>query len=147
MDHNLTVKGSVQINAPASKVWDALTNPEIIKLYLYGTETITDWQVGSDIIFQGEYQGHHYKDKGVVRVFNINQELSYAYWSGFSGLADEPANYSLVTYQLASDDAHTSLTWIQKGFSNAEGHKHASEGIQGMLATIKKIVEDLLVSH
>ncbi len=28
-----------------------LTNPEKIKVYLFGTETITDWKIGSTIIY------------------------------------------------------------------------------------------------
>jgi len=38
---------SITINAPAAKVWDALINPELIKQYLFGTEAISDWEVGS----------------------------------------------------------------------------------------------------
>jgi uncharacterized protein YndB with AHSA1/START domain len=42
MNHNLEVSKSIIVNADVAKVWDALTNPEIIKEYLFGTETITD---------------------------------------------------------------------------------------------------------
>lgn len=58
MNKELTVKTSIEINADKAKVWDALTNPEKIKVYLFGTETLTDWKTGSEIIFQDEYQGH-----------------------------------------------------------------------------------------
>ncbi len=34
-----------------------MTNPEKIKIYLFGTETGTDWKIGSSIIFKGEYDG------------------------------------------------------------------------------------------
>jgi len=52
MKHDLVVSESIDINAEPSKVWDALTDPAIIKKYLFGTETITDWMVGSEIIFR-----------------------------------------------------------------------------------------------
>ena len=58
MNRNLKVSKSIEVNSNAKKVWDALTNPGKIKVYLFGTETITDWQIGSPIIFQGEYEGH-----------------------------------------------------------------------------------------
>ena len=54
MRDDLIVSESIEINTEPDKVWEALTNPEIIKEYLFGTQTITDWKVGSDIIFQGE---------------------------------------------------------------------------------------------
>ncbi len=42
MRQDLQVSESIVINADLAKVWDVLTNPEIIKEYLFGTETITD---------------------------------------------------------------------------------------------------------
>ena len=62
----LIVSESIEIHEAPSKVWDALTNPEIIKKYLFGTETITDWKVGSEIIFQGEY-GENKEHKYTIR--------------------------------------------------------------------------------
>ncbi len=141
MNHNLIVSKSIDINASPAKVWNALTNPEIIKEYLYGTETITDWKVGSAIIFQGEYKGQQYKDKGIVRENIPNELLSYSYWSGFSGTEDKAENYSLVTYQLKQNKNITTLTWTQKGFANEDGHKHSESGMDAFLVSIKKIIE------
>jgi uncharacterized protein YndB with AHSA1/START domain len=141
INQNLIVSKSVNVNAEPAKVWEALTNPEIIKEYLFGTETITDWKVGSEIIFQGEYNGQKYRDKGIVRENILNQVLSYSYWSGFSGLEDKPENYSLVTYTLKPVDGMTKLTWTQKGFANEEGYKHSESGMDEFLSGIKKIIE------
>jgi uncharacterized protein YndB with AHSA1/START domain len=141
INNNLIVSKSIEINAEPSKVWKALTDPEIIREYLFGTETITDWNIGSDVIFQGEYNGHKYKDKGVVRENIINQVLSYTYWSGFSGLEDKPENYSLVKYTLAAAGGKTKLTWTQTGFANEEGHKHSENGMAEFLKGIKIIIE------
>lgn len=142
MNHNLEVSKSIIVNADAAKVWDALTNPEIIKEYLFGTETITDWKVGSDIIFQGEYQGQKYKDKGIVRENILNKRLSYNYWSAFFGVEDKPENYMLVTYVVTpKGDNQTELTWIQKGFANEEGFQHAEKGMDSFLQGMKAIIE------
>src|SRR5215204_5744439 len=59
-------KASATINAPASKVWDALTKPEQIKQYMFGTQVTTDWKVGSPITYTGEWKGQAYEDKGKV---------------------------------------------------------------------------------
>jgi uncharacterized protein YndB with AHSA1/START domain len=142
MNHNLTVTGSVDIHATPSKVWEALTNPSIIKKYLFGTETITDWKVGSEIIFQGEYEGKNYKDKGIVRENVQNELLSYNYWSGFSGEEDKPENYSLVTYRLSNNGPFTKLTWTNKGFVTEEGRQHNASGMEVFLKTIKDIIEN-----
>jgi uncharacterized protein YndB with AHSA1/START domain len=57
MHKNLVSKSSVVINAPVDKVWEALTNSSLIKEYLFGTNTITDWKKGSAIYYEGEWEG------------------------------------------------------------------------------------------
>lgn len=142
MNQDLVVSQSIKINAPASKVWDALTNPDIIKEYLFGTETVTDWEPDSTVFFQGEYGEIKYKDGGVVIENILHQKLSYTYWSGFTGLEDKPENYSLVTYTLKNDtDDITNFTWTQKGFATEEGYQHSLGGMTAFLEQIKAIVE------
>ena len=66
MKNNLNLKMSVPIKATKSKVWDAVTNPEQIKKYMFGTNTVSDWKIGSPITFSGEWEGKPYKDKGHI---------------------------------------------------------------------------------
>ena len=142
MRHDLIVSKSILINAAPDKVWHALTNPETIKEYLFGTETITDWKVGSEIIFQGEYNNIKYRDKGVVQKNVLNELLSYRYWSAFTGLEDIPENYSLVTYTLSNKgNNQTELTWAQEGFATQEGYEHSESGMDAFLQHIKTIIE------
>ena len=142
MNKNLSVEKHIEIDGTAANLWDALTNPEKIKVYLFGTETTTDWKEGSSIIFQGEYDGHQYKDKGNVLENIPNQCLKYSYWSGFSGLEDTPENYATVTYQI-EELAHNRVkfTWTQVGFATEEGQQHSENGLYGMLEQIKALVE------
>lgn len=142
MDQTLEVSESIIVNASADKVWNALTDPSLIKDYLFGTETITDWQVGSEIIFQGVYGEHSYRDKGVIKENRKNERLSYSYWSGFSGLEDKPENYSLVTYNVERvDDTQTKFTWIQKGFADKERYEHSKTGMKDFLLGVKTVME------
>ena len=142
MNLNLQVAESVVINADLAKLWEVLTNPEIIKEYLFGTETITDWKVGSDIVFQGEYQGHKYRDHGVIKENIFHKRITYSYWSGFSGLEDKPENYSMVSYELAPmDNNHIIFTWRQKGYPDEERQMHSQGGMKAFLDQIKAIAE------
>lgn len=142
MRQDLTVAKSVTINASREKVWHCLTTPAIIKEYLFGTETVTDWQEGSEIIFQGEYNGQQYRDHGHILENLPGEKLIYSYWSGFSGLEDQPENYSTITYTLAAKgDNSTEFTWTQQGFANEEVHNHSEKGMEALLDQIKGIAE------
>ena len=63
MQQHFKIQYKTIVNAPIEKVWEALTNPEIFKQYFFGTEMLTSWKVGDDIIFQGEWEGQKYKDR------------------------------------------------------------------------------------
>ena len=142
MREDLVVSQSIDIDAGPSIVWKALTAPEIIKEYLFGTETITDWKVGSEVIFQGEFDGKKYLDRGVVKENVENELLTYSYWSSFSGSEDKPENYSLITYTLTPKEKNeTTFTWTQKGYADEESYNHSKTGMDAFLKQIKEIVE------
>lgn len=141
MDHTLEVKRSVNINASVDKVWEAMTTPSIIAQYLYGTKTITDWKVGSDIIFQGEYEGQTYKDGGLIKAFDAPNLLTYSYWTSFSGLEQTPENSSEVSCIIEKENDGAKLTWHQKGYPDESRRKHSEDGMDEFLNSIKAIVE------
>lgn len=142
MNKSLKAIQSIEINASSASVWESLTNPEKIKKYLFGTETVTDWKVGSPIIFQGNYNGHAYQDKGNVLEVKKNEMLKYNYWSGMSGLEDKIENYFIVTYSIEhTSENKVKLTWYQEGFPTEEKRKHTEDGLPALLEQIKTISE------
>jgi len=40
-------KAETEITASPERVWAALTDPKLIKRYMFGSEVETDWQQGS----------------------------------------------------------------------------------------------------
>ena len=141
MNKNLEVNKTLEINAGIEKVWDAITDPEKIKIYFFGTEVVTAWKVGNCIVFQGEFDGKKYKDKGNILSLIPMNLIQYNYWSGFSGLEDNIENYSIVTYHLREDQGHTILELTQKGFANDQALEHAQNGWEMVLKGMKDLVE------
>lgn len=141
MNRELAVTRSISINVDKMKVWAALTDPQTIRQYLFGSETATDWMAGSPIIFRGEFQGHKWEDKGVILEIQPGQLLRYSYWSGFCGLEDIPENYALVTYRLESKGFETLLTVKQQGYASEESRQSSDDGWKNILEKIKEIVE------
>ncbi|MDS0759813.1 SRPBCC domain-containing protein [Xanthomonas citri] len=66
----------VRIFAPASKVWKALTVPELVKQWQYGSDLLTTWEVGTPIIFRNEWNGQVFEQKGTVLEFLPESRLS-----------------------------------------------------------------------
>lgn len=85
MAQELTLKKSININSSITKVWEALTNPELIKKYFFGTECVTDWKKGSPILYKGVWEGKPYEDKGNILDIEKEKFILYNYWSSFFG--------------------------------------------------------------
>lgn len=135
------ISKSIEINTTLAKVWNALVNPDIIAQYFPGVETITDWKVGSELIYVHNQQGQPVRDKGLILDFVPPHLLRHTYWTPFSGLEDKPENYTTVSYSLAEVDNKTVLTVTQTNFQSDEWLRNSLAGWDNVLATIKQIVE------
>ncbi|WP_162915528.1 SRPBCC family protein [Paraflavitalea soli] len=132
---------SIEINTAASKVWNALINPDIIIQYFPGVETQTDWKPGNEIRFIHQQQGQSVSDKGIILDFVPPHLLRHTYWTPFSGLDDKPEHYTTVSYSLSETDNRTILTVTQTNFNSEEWWRNSQAGWDDVLTTIKKIVE------
>ncbi len=134
-------KATATINAPATKVWDALTKPALIKQYMFGTEVTTDWHVGSPIKYRGEWKGKSYEDKGKVLEIEPRKRLVSTFWSALAGLPDAPENYKTVSYELAPEGDRTTLTITQDNNASQEEAQEAEKNWHMVLDGIKKLLE------
>jgi uncharacterized protein YndB with AHSA1/START domain len=141
-EKSLIAKKSIVINAPVSKVWEALTKPALIKKYLFGTETSTDWKKGSPITFSGEWEGKRYQDKGKILDIENEKFVRYTYWSSMSGKEDKPENYAQVSYEVRPVAEGTELTIIQTGSDSEESKNHSESNWGYVLESLKMIVEE-----
>ncbi len=141
MAKNYIAKASIVIDAPASSVWDAVTKPELIKQYLFGTEVTTDWQVGSPITYKGVWQDEAYEDKGKVLQVEPGRLLVSTFWSALSGDPDIPENYKTVRYELSPEGQSTRLTIIQDNNASQEEATHSEQNWMMVLEGIKHLLE------
>ena len=141
MKDSYEAKAATVINAPASKVWDALTRPELIKQYLFDTEVITDWKVGSSITYKGEWEGKAFEDKGKILKFDPEKTLVSTHWSPLAGVPDIPENYHTVTYQLSEQDGKTEVTITQDNNATQEEADHSTRNWKTVLDGMKKLLE------
>jgi uncharacterized protein YndB with AHSA1/START domain len=138
---NIIAKENITLRAPASRVWDALTKPELIQQYFFGTYASSDWKKGSPITFEGEWEGKKYKDKGTILKVRPGKLLQYNFWSSMSGVEDKPENYVIITYALNGDKDATELTITQENIPTEEMKEHAEQNWRRVLDGLKEVVE------
>ncbi len=139
---NLTTKRSIVINSKVESIWDVLTNPDKIKQYLFGSEAITDWKVGSPVIFQRNSEGKIYRDKGEILDIVPNKFLKFSYWSSQEGYNDIPENYSFITYTIETEKDNTiKLTYLREKIPIEFEQKNQERYLPGMLEKIKRLAE------
>jgi uncharacterized protein YndB with AHSA1/START domain len=143
MKGSYTAETKVIIDAPADKVWKALTTPELISKYMFDTKVTTDWQEGSSIIYEGEYNDTVYHDKGVIKKFEPNKVFAATYWSSMSNKEDLPENYNLVTYALEEGHNSTTVHLTQDNIATDQERLHTLTNWNGVLAELKKVAEML----
>ena len=136
-----TSASKVIIDAPASRVWKALTKPELVKQWQYGTDLSTDWQIGSPITFRNKWEGTIYEQKGTILEIEPNKLMKYTLFAPRPGLEDKPENYFTMTYSLEEADGKTILTIIQDDPREQIPQEQADENENSVLDGLKKLVE------
>ncbi len=134
-------KASIIINAPIETIWDALTKSEQVKEYFFGTDLDTTWEVGSPILFRGEWEGKKYEDKGTVLEFNPPHSLSYDYWSSMSGIEDKQEAYQILRYDLTPHEDGVEVTISQSNVETQEKADHSTANWKMVLDGLKKYID------
>ena len=139
---NFIAKAETSVHAPPAAVWEALTNPELIKKYMFGSTVTSNWTKGSKITWKGEWKGKPYEDKGEILEIIPNKKLSYSHFSPLTGQEDKPENYHIVEITLNEGGPETTITLTQNKNETEEARQHSQKNWEMMLNSLKKIIEE-----
>lgn len=133
----------ITINATLKKVWDTLTKAELVKLWQYGSDLQTNWEVGSKIKFVTEWEGKAFEQWGIVLEYTPTQKLRYSLFAPRPGIEDKPENYFEMIYSLTADNGQTKLEIIQE-----DNRPNAvQEGVQSEENPILKMLKQVAETH
>ena len=130
-----------EISASPAQVWAALTDPEQIRKFMFGSQVETDWQPGSPIVWKGEYEGKAYEDKGEIVEVEPERLLKVTHYSPLSGQPDVPENYHTLTYELAKRDTRTHVSLSQDNNASEAEADHSRGMWEQLLSSLKEVVE------
>lgn len=135
-----TVTAQVDVDASPSQVWHALTDPELIAQYFFGTHVETTWEPGSAITWSGEFNGHAYQDRGEILEVVPEQRLVVTHFSPMTGQEDAPENYHRISYRLEADGDVTRLS-LEQDNTPVGSEEDFRSNWQTMLDNLKQVVE------
>jgi uncharacterized protein YndB with AHSA1/START domain len=138
MHHYMT---AITIDAPASKVWDAITQPDLMKQYLNDTDAISDWQTGSNARWRHEWEGKSYEDKGIVLEADPHKLLKLSYLPALGELPDLPENYQQITVYLEETNGSTRFSIQIENIRDDFFSKHVAEFWGEILHNMKQVIE------
>jgi uncharacterized protein YndB with AHSA1/START domain len=115
----------IEIDASPGRVWSALTDPEQIEKYMFGSRVETDWEPGSPIVWRGEYEGKRYEDKGEIVEIEPKRRLKMTHFSPLSGQEDAPENYHTLLYELEEQGGRTRVSLSHDGNASEEAAEHS----------------------
>jgi uncharacterized protein YndB with AHSA1/START domain len=134
-------KAETEISASPAQVWEALTDPEQIEKFMFGSRVETDWQPGSPIVWKGEWEGKAYEDKGKIVEVVPDERLVVTHYSPLSGQPDTPENYHRLTYELAKRGTTTHVSLSQDNNASEEEAEHSRAMWEMLLGNLKEVVE------
>lgn len=145
MSFILNFETRIELNVPISKVWDALVNPELTVKYMYGCIPVTDWKIGSPLVWRGYNDGIDYV-VGNVLVYIPESELSYTVFDPNGKYENKPDNYLTTTFQLSTHHQNQTILNVKQGnYSKVDDGKlryeHAEKAWQMTLEKLKNILE------
>lgn len=142
------IKESVHINASAEKVWDTLINPDKSQQYMFNTRILSNWKVGSTVVYEGEWEGRKMVFvNGVVLAYEPYTLLKITLFDTTSPtLKDIPENHLHLSFILTPENGGTRLDMLNEGFERVdEGERRyndASNGGDQILLALKAVAEN-----
>lgn len=105
---------TIKINASRQKVWDTITKAELVKLWQFGSDLQTSWEIGSDIKFRTAWEDKVFEQWGKVLEVRPTEIVKYSLFAPRPGLEDKPENYFIMSYVLTEESGQTKLEIIQE---------------------------------
>ncbi len=142
-DKEIYFSKTIIIEAPAAKVWAALTDTELMKQWMSETpiEIVTDWKIGSPVIIRGALYKKGFENRGTVLAFVPGERLMYTHLSSLSRLPDSPESYTVFDFLLEPMETSTLLVLTIHNFPTDTIYNHLAFYWNVTMELLKKFIE------
>ena len=137
----ITSKSTIVVNANKQKVWDALTKPEFVKQWQYGSDLLTDWKVGSDIRFRIEWDNEVFEQWGKILEIIPNELIKYSLFFPRPDLEDKEENYFIMSYIISEFKNAIKLEIVKEDNRSGVVKEKENNEENPILIALKEIIE------
>ncbi|MCC6399895.1 MAG: SRPBCC domain-containing protein [Flavobacteriales bacterium] len=111
MERETIIQRTLLVDASPRAIWRVLTEPQLTKLYLEGSQARSSWKPGAPVVWVDKTDGQErVRAKGIVMACQTERRLRYTCLLVDSDLPDEPASYTTVDILLEPErDGRTRL--------------------------------------
>ena len=135
----------VELASSPERVFAALTEPDLVRAWQYGSVLETDWVPGSPVRFTSEWRGQEYAQWGTVVAFEPVRLVAYTLFAPREDLEDRPENRFTMTYELEEVVGGTRLTIRQSdhrpGAAEGESTGDPDDPVLGALRALLEATE------
>lgn len=133
-----TYIAGITTSAPAQKVFDALTKPELVSLWQFGRVLSTTWEPGSAIRFSTGPAGERLEQWGTVLEVRANELVKYDLFTPRPGLEDKIEHYCVTSYVLTNANGQTRIEIIQEDNRPAG---FIPQSLERILVSLREVAE------
>jgi len=117
---SFTIEKEIIINSAPEVIFNALTNSDEIIKYYPLNEVVSDWEIGSEVLYKGEVNNNKFTDYGVIKALTPPTKYMYTYWSDNHGTENTTENQITICYNLSKAENGTKLELIQTNVKSKE---------------------------
>lgn len=133
-----TYTSAITTQASSQQVFNALTRPELVRLWQFGRELTTDWKAGGRISFRTGTGDDVLEQWGTVLEVRANELIRYNLFTPRPDLEDSIENYVVTSYVISEDEGATRIELIQE--DNRQGG-FVAQSLVRILESLKEVAE------
>lgn len=138
------IEREIHINAPAERVWAAITEAEHLGTWFGDAGATVDLRPGGEVTLTWAEHGTGY---AVIEKLEPHSFFSWR-WAGPAGGRPAPGNETLVEFTLSPSSAGTLLRVVESGFPaldlpSDESERYANGNVEGWRSELGELREYL----
>lgn len=138
VDYSNPMRGDIrhetEIDAPPSRVFDVLTNPDEMNRWI-ATDAKVSLEQGGDFNFGWLYEG---KDAGAARIIDIVPDHRISAYIADDGMGSPP---TVITWELEENNGKTRVVFTHSGFADDADVSGIYSGWRAFLNWVRSIAE------